>query len=254
MGRRPACLARLGLTRAADEQAIRRAYARELKRIDQARDPGAFQELREAYEAARTWHRARQVGLLPVTPPPARMRPARPAAPVPPTPDLAPAPPTPALDEASPYGGAEVFTELATRIATLAADGPPDPPALTQAFSLALEDPRLVPLSARFQFEQCLANHLASGRRPGHTQVLEQAILRFGWHRDHRRLARLGWAGEQLGEAVDSVATLPPLPVVPEPEPEPAWIGKPEAKPWNGWSLLCALYFFLMMIRLLVKD
>lgn len=49
----------LGLGADADEREVRRAYARRVKAIDPATDPGGFQTLREHYEAALAWVRVR---------------------------------------------------------------------------------------------------------------------------------------------------------------------------------------------------
>ena len=45
----------LGIARTTDKVAIRRAYAAKLRSIDSDRDPAAFIQVRQAYEAALAW-------------------------------------------------------------------------------------------------------------------------------------------------------------------------------------------------------
>ncbi|KJV37382.1 hypothetical protein [Luteibacter yeojuensis] len=51
----PWCLDTLGLPAHADTVAVRRAYAARLRQVDPGADPVAFQQLREAYQAALAW-------------------------------------------------------------------------------------------------------------------------------------------------------------------------------------------------------
>jgi len=63
----PDAFARLGIESTADEKTIRKAYARELKLIDQETQIQEFQSLREAYELAISWRKAVTTSAAPAT-------------------------------------------------------------------------------------------------------------------------------------------------------------------------------------------
>jgi tetratricopeptide (TPR) repeat protein len=197
-------LTRLGLRQDADEREIRRAYARELKQIDQEADPDAFQALREAYDQALAWTRRNAADAEPPAPPqlPPAEQVAEPAsAPVPaPTPEPA-SPPEPEEDFAVLAG--TVFDDFRQRSETI----PNERPALPEApwvreLHQALDDPRLIAIPARHIFEHRIAHLLAEGWQLGHEALLVAAIKVFSWDKDRRRTLSLGRAGAIIDAAI----------------------------------------------------
>ncbi|MET0321097.1 MAG: tetratricopeptide repeat protein, partial [Duganella sp.] len=228
-------LQRLALAADADERAIRRAYARELKLIDQERDLDGFQELRAAYEAALFWVRHPEAFADADPAPagaPAAAAPTVKAAPPADDADAHPAPP--AADAATPVDhaalppfdplphatalpqaedpialGNAVFDEFCLRLPQLAeATGVPiesDAP-WQRALQESLVDLRLFGIDARQQFELRVAILLAERWRPGHEALLVAAVEVFDWAADRRRVQRLGQAGALLDLAIDERA------------------------------------------------
>jgi protein TonB len=200
-------LARLGLEEGADERQVRRAYARELKQIDQERDLEGFQHLRACYEAALDWvaHRAAQAE-------PASAPEAAAAVPAEP-PHVAPqAPDNPESVHPAVIGDA-VFADFRERMAALSAQpermGRDESVLLapwTAALREALADPRLLHLYARVVFEHRIAALLADGWQSGHHLLLPAAVEIFGWDHDRRALERLGQAGAYIDEALEQRA------------------------------------------------
>jgi protein TonB len=206
MTSQPGFLVRLGLAEDADERQVRRAYARELKQIDQERDLEGFQHLRACYEAALDWaaRRAAHAG-----PAPAAVR-AHGG-------DIvaqADAPVAEAARQTNPAAlGAAVFADFRVRMAALAVQpermGREDTALVaswTAALRAALADPRLLHLHARVIFEHRIAALLADGWQPGHHLLLPAAAATFGWDDGRRALERLGRAGAFIDDALEQHA------------------------------------------------
>lgn len=218
----PPFIERLDLPLDADERQVRRAYARELKKIDQEADLEGFQELRGCYEAALAWVEDRDAGQVAAErvddrggAAAAAVQPAPPAPPVPPVyqaagygqgqPPPAPRPQLPSPDEL----GAAAFADFQARCAVLVRR--PDPGGSNDAmrtapWTIALEealaDPRLLNLDARMLFEGRIAALLAEGWKPGHHLLLVAANGVFGWSTDRHALERLGYPGAVLDGAL----------------------------------------------------
>ncbi|WP_154667923.1 hypothetical protein [Pseudoduganella violaceinigra] len=156
-------LDRLGLDSSADARIVRRAYARELKLIDQEADPAAFQTLREAYESALRWVAEREA-----QPPELPVPEARPADLGEPVPGLAPAPQSAAKEpprEQTPGSMRDLDSlEQARRV-------------LQQLRPLNIEDSQA--------FEAEVATLLESGWRPGHAYLFQAACEEFYWDGRH---------------------------------------------------------------------
>lgn len=193
----PHALQRLGLLPDAEARDIRRAYARELKKIDQARDAAGFQALRGAYEEAlqfAQWQRDHH------TPDAAGAPAGGPAEPVEAVLFAQSAPATPdQLADA-------VAEEFCTTLTALGAAhrGATDA-RYEDMLRHALADERLFGIAARQGFELRMAMILAHGWRPGHEALLVAAAAVFDWSRG-QQLAVLGQAGAIIDRALEERA------------------------------------------------
>ena len=184
----------LDLDEDADERAIRRAYARRLKTIDQEAEPEAFQALREAYDAAMGWAQymqqramqAAQQGAQETADAIAR----GPALKLDPSaqPQSIPFAPQPrgAEDETlsqTRFADSETAarTVLGEFLERMKIRPPADLPEGRKLLDGMLDDPRLLDLDAQFLFEWGLASILAQGWKPGHEHLFGPAMARFKW-------------------------------------------------------------------------
>jgi hypothetical protein len=186
----------LGLPDTADEKEVRRAYARELKKIDQETSPGAFQELRETYERLMLHLRRQQVEVQAETAAPAPA----PAPVVEAEPEPAPAPAAPTPEEV----GRQCIGLLVERLKNSPFRDRDDAEAFLQD---ALNSDALANVDARQFYEWAVASILASGWRPGHELLLTPAIDVFGWKKDRSRLLYLGQAGHVIDTVIAEIAS-----------------------------------------------
>ncbi|MYN03717.1 hypothetical protein GTP41_16615 [Pseudoduganella sp. DS3] len=209
-------LIRLGLRPDVDAKDIRRAYSRELKKIDQEADPAGFQELREAYETALNWHAHMQFEAAqqaaeeaPPAPAPARV-------PVPaPEPDPAP---SLLMAQEDPYQLADqAFQKFLASTEMLVQRNDTRHRTLWKTvLQRSLDDDRLLNLTARAIFEARIVHLLASGWKPGHETLFVVANDIFEWERDRNRILKFGEAGGMVNRAIDEwkvYESLPPATV-----------------------------------------
>lgn len=222
----PDFLARLGLRADADARAIKRAYAREVKLIDQEADVIGFQDLRDAYETALSWaayqiYLAEQAALEDTSaaqesmlgPPPESAEPAV-AAPAPAPLNLAKptiaepfavAPELPGAEAVDPDALSKTaFDRLLASIDELLRGRLlNDVEMFEKVLNQRLDDDELFNISARAIFEARIVYHLAAGWQKGNENLLSAAAKVFNWTHDRRRLYQFGHAGSMVNQAID---------------------------------------------------
>ena len=187
-----AYLHRLELQPNSSEKEVRRAYARELKKLDLEQQPQAFEALREAYEYLLS--AAREATSSSPSASPMQSVQHR-------TPHAEPS--TSDVPEAqSKTHQHAVFAELEAQLR--------DQPFVTQLEAAqflhrCLEDPRLISLDARTAFEGDVVALLVRGWRPGHEFLFNAAVDCFDWSEMRQGLLRFGPSGRFMDAAIDEM-------------------------------------------------
>lgn len=203
--------ARLQLRPDANERDVRRAYARELKQIDQEQQAQAFQELRETYDQLLWWVRQQQ--MQDATAPEADAQDAASLASASGAGDAKPpealsVPPPVSSEpehEALPSSEALGREMLDLLVQHLTENKLRDRQAAAALLRQCLDDPRLGSVDAATYFEWGVASILAGGWAPGHEFLFSPAIEGFGWREDRSRLLWFGRPGQIVDAAINEL-------------------------------------------------
>lgn len=174
---------RLGLSAEADVREIRKAYARELKKIDQENDPQGFQSLRTAYELALQLANGE----------------------------------TPVLDASDSDHGYDHDQRLIDKAWQQCLEAIAQAPQVNaQVWEArlreALAGEQLINLNNALFFEAVVAQALVYSRQPEHESLFIAAARVFDWEHSSRRLASLQRAGTVLDHALVQRRLLDGLP------------------------------------------
>lgn len=232
----PPFITRLGLDANADERAIKKAYARELKLIDQEKDLAGFQALRESFEQAKSWAQMRlqhaqsmlaerEETICAVEDElPGASNPTSVDAPdstflsmpepivLPVSQIAAPTPPSDMLREQEMEGEA-AFSEFLEAIAGVSPTHKAQAvKAMHEQMEVSLNQPCMVSIAARTIFEHCVADYLARGWQPGNEVLFNVATTSFQWDSDAKRLEGIPHSGRIINAALENKAALLQLP------------------------------------------
>lgn len=208
-------LERLGLDDSCNERDIRRAYALELKKIDQESDIAAFQLLRASYEAALQWVRQPQTGntwivadsdwagTLPTSAEPESECQHAPETATENLPDCEPPLLANLREDAH-----QVFDLFQREFSDLCRESVPALDSVLTLLRHYRAHEQLLNSQALHRFEVLCAERIAAGWQSGHDMLFAACSQCFEWDSDRALEQRLGTAGTVITGALNERAVL----------------------------------------------
>jgi TPR repeat protein len=201
MNKLPEFFVQYDLPADADERAVKRVYARQLKLIDQETDLAGFQALRDAFEVAMVWLQYRQQANTQDT-----------------SLEIDPQGPANGSVDSSQNSQTVDASVLVTSMETANLEAVAqdiivamindmrshyyDPLYAGKCFMWTMDDARLVHMETSQCFEGMLVRYLLQGWQPGNGELFDVAVEYYGWKKDSRRLHNWGEGGYILSRAI----------------------------------------------------